>query len=263
MDGTTGLRGAGSTMGEEVQHGLDDSDDHHYALFRSFVHSCMMKLKPTIFVGVFVLVAVKLEWLVLWWWETWPLFELGVVTPMQSKHNIDFALFYNAFVPLGEDNNDRENIRANPKLHSLEIIQDHLTQIGALFEQVQRAGRTRQVLLPVRYITIGDPETTFFVREVCKSLPLVCTHQGHHETGFEEVTLQVAHEYCIDNPLSRIIYVHNKGSLHPDVRNGISQDAWRQRATAGAMHPDCLFPPNPQCNLCGLYVEVVPTIHQP
>lgn len=131
---------------------------------------------------------------------------------------------------------------------------------------MQRTGRTRQAHLPVHFVTIGNPQAAFAVQQMCQS-PLTCLHRDHYDAGFEEVTLQASYEYCADHSRSRIIYLHNKGSLHPDYVGAsgkhVSQNAWRQHGKAGAMHPDCLDPPDRRCNLCGLYIEVVPTIRQP
>jgi hypothetical protein len=206
------------------------------------------------------------------------------VSPRQFAKNVSLVLFYNVFVPAGNDeaisdagvhnNGSNNNSTSWP---ALEIVRDHLAQMRGLFRQFQRTGRTRQTHLPVHFVTIGSPRAAFAVMQMCHS-PLTCLHQDHYDAGYEEVTLQVAYEYCADEnsrrrrrSRRRIIYLHNKGSLHPDYVGGangknthtISQNAWRQHGTAGAMHPDCLDPPDRRCNLCGLYIEVVPTIRQP
>jgi hypothetical protein len=199
----------------------------------------------------------------------WSDFMVVVEEPgRQSADSVDvLALFYNVFVPVVDEESDGEsNDMNNHTVHALEIVREHLMQMGTLFNHMQSTNRTRQARLTVHFVTIGNPATALAIRQMCQS-PLACLHAGHYDAGFEEVTLQALYEYCADHSHARIIYLHNKGSFHPDFvgagRKNISQNAWRRHGTDGAMHPDCLDPPDPRCNMCGLYVEVVPVIRQP
>jgi hypothetical protein len=99
-----------------------------------------------------------------------------------------------------------------------------------------------------------------------------CIHLAHYHAADEIITLTKLHEYCHEHPEHLVIYLHNKGSLHPGNKG---QDRWRRTMTAAATSQLCLDPPESasstttntnekhQCNACGMLFQPLPANHFP
>ena len=135
------------------------------------------------------------------------------------------AVFYNVYIP---PNGDREAWNAR------RIVAEQLRQLP--------------VHSKVYYNTIGadwripSDDVTFL---------------KHYDTGFEDVTLQNVHDYCVEHPDESVVYIHSKGSFHHQ-RSGLN-DRWRQNMMRGLQA--CRL--DQGCNLCGLHVQLLPALHLP
>ena len=131
------------------------------------------------------------------------------------------AVFYNIFLPL-------ENYQVAEK-----IVKEQSLQIPN--------GTS------VYYGTIGhkDGNLTGRMHRLICGKRLKCKHLAYAEEGFEDVTLAPLYQFCRKNPHRRVVYIHNKGSLHSW---GGKNNYWRRYLTDAAL--DC--PLTDYCNLCGL-----------
>jgi hypothetical protein len=134
--------------------------------------------------------------------------------------------------------------------------------------------------LTIYYNTVGaapalHSKTTYnMIDNVCASHGLDCRYMQHYESGFEEVTLQRAHDFCTqtttaaaaaaavpekengddndggddDHTDIRVVYMHNKGSFTDTSVNKF----WRRHLTMAVTSQHCLQPANDTCNVCGL-----------
>lgn len=152
------------------------------------------------------------------------------------------SIFYNVYVP-----------KSSPG-RSFEIVREQLGQFD-----MSDAARLSGNNLTVYYTTIEFVNATKRVQELCQERAnLTCRHLEHFDKGFEEVTLQKLHEYCSlpEHENERVVYLHNKGSYHNN------RDDWRRHGTLGAMHQDCVRPPDDTCNLCAIHVSYIPSVQQ-
>lgn len=159
------------------------------------------------------------------------------------KHNLNSsfitqgdAIFFNAFVPpLG--------VGAGPE-NALRIIHQQLAQ------------RNISVMkhVPVYYTLIGESNI---------SSDKICFHDCHLlrqvPRGSEELTLESLFDYCRQNPLVRVTYIHDKGSFHKRRTNDIR----RAYTTKSVFSNACANMPITMCNICSLDFAVLPTHHAP
>jgi hypothetical protein len=132
-------------------------------------------------------------------------------------------------------------------------------------------GSPKRKRLTIYYNTVGAPafQMTQMMDDVCSSHGLDCRHMQHYESGFEEVTLQRAHDFCTQTQTAalakkdngdnddgggndytdiRVVYMHNKGSFTDTSVNKF----WRRHLTMAVTSHHCLQPANNTCNVCGL-----------
>lgn len=123
---------------------------------------------------------------------------------------------------------------------------------------------TRRKRLTIYYNTVGSRalDATHIMDDLCSLHGLDCRSMQHYESGFEEVTLQRAHDFCTqttapkkendngdnDNSDIRVVYMHNKGSFTDTSVNKF----WRRHLTMAVTSQHCLQPANDTCNVCGL-----------
>jgi hypothetical protein len=80
--------------------------------------------------------------------------------------------------------------------------------------------------------------------------------------GDEVLLLQPLHEYCVKNPLDRVIYIHSKGTSTRTASN----DVLRNVLMKAVMSTECVDMPatnNGTCNACSTQLEVFPGVHYP
>ena len=148
-------------------------------------------------------------------------------------------IFYNVFVPTDRGQEGWDNARR--------IVAEQLQQIGDSY-----AGTQKEAV--VIYTTVGQPHVidTDFVGPLCRQNGIRCAHQAHYASGFEDLSLQLLHDYCTHHPdeTQRVSYIHSKGSYHNE---GGFNDRWRHHMTTAVTHELCLQPPDDTCNICGLH----------
>jgi hypothetical protein len=143
---------------------------------------------------------------------------------------------------------------------ALRIVREQLEQIATHTP----TGKQTMVL----YNTVGARKalTPPMMHQWCEELHLQCRNLQHFESGAEELTLQMVHQFCHQQPAThRIGYLHNKGSYHPSQLN----EQWRRLMTHALVRDNC-WPPrgdnddiqnntnhngtsSNSCNVCGLY----------
>jgi hypothetical protein len=175
--------------------------------------------------------------------------------------------FYNIYIPA---NNSGGKGAID---HALEIVREQLDQVRASFA-IQDA-RSKHQTVTLYYNTIGNRHaiTNDFMNHHCSEQQhesIRCKHMNHHDSAFEQVTLQKMREYCPVNPPQRIICIHNKGSYHLHGH----KDHWRRSLTAAATSEHCVLKRQPGsdaktatettrtsfCNVCGLQFHPIWTI---
>jgi hypothetical protein len=175
--------------------------------------------------------------------------NLPIVVPPRPPPNSDnktaIVIFYNMFVPL---HNNTKN--------AIEIVKEQIEQIGASFNN----SATYQAWL--YYVSIEYSLPDSFVQDICARFDnLVCKRLRHYTKGYEERTLSLLWNYCKANPDQRVVYVHNKGSFHPNEDPEVDQNEWRRAGTSAAIDDLCLQPPDRKCDFCGLLATPMPWLH--
>lgn len=134
------------------------------------------------------------------------------------------------------------------------IVEEQLGQVGTSFAA---SGGD----LVVYYTSIGEPMDQDWIESLCSyKYNMTCTQTQHYNQANEDVTLTSLHQHCQTRPEESVVYLHNKGSLHP---NNKGQDRWRRTMTAAATSQLCLEPANDQCNACGMLFQPLPAPHFP
>ena len=153
--------------------------------------------------------------------------------------NTSVILFYNLFIP-----DDAEGVK-----HAIQVITEQLGQVSSSLQKLEKKKRSA-----VLYYNLIGNERNFpheKMQAICSKLnpQLSCEQIGYYETASESVTLQDIYDFCQNEHAvdSRITYIHSKGSYHQTEIN----TNWRRALTDSVVHPDCLFPPDDQCNVCG------------
>jgi len=156
-----------------------------------------------------------------------------------SPPDASVILFYNIFIP---DDSKGAN-------HAIEVITEQLGQVASSLRKLKNDTRSTALF----YNLIGNERA--FTQEEMKALcgqlhsQLSCEQIGYYETASESVTLQDIYDFCQNDDVAnaRVTYIHAKGSYHQTEVN----TNWRRALTDAVVHPDCLFPPDDRCNICG------------
>jgi hypothetical protein len=151
-----------------------------------------------------------------------------------------FAIFYNVYISKESDKEALEQ--------SLAIVDDQMGQVGASY-----AASHKDKPVNVFFNTVGKRGVlnNAYMALVCSDrCNIRCIHMDHYDEGYEDVTLQRVYDYCQTHqePGQKIVYMHNKGSLHPGGEN----HWWRRHMTLAVTDEKCLNPANNTCNTCGL-----------
>jgi type II secretory pathway pseudopilin PulG len=147
-----------------------------------------------------------------------------------------WSILYNVYIP--DDPEGTEN--------TLRIVKEQMVQVGLSY-----ANKQPNATLVLYYNSIGQEGviTQEFMNTLCTDNHFQCRHMQHYPTGFEELTLTRVHEYCVDHPHHKVIYMHSKGSFHSQAG---TNEPWRYHLTEAALSDMCLRPPDRSCNVCGL-----------
>jgi len=78
----------------------------------------------------------------------------------------------------------------------------------------------------------------------------------HDEKGWEPQTLRLLWQQCKINTHDKIVYIHSKGSFHPNNDN----DLLRRFLTRGALSEECSNLPS-SCNVCSSRMSPIPHPH--
>ncbi|KAL7483108.1 hypothetical protein ACHAW6_008756 [Cyclotella cf. meneghiniana] len=169
------------------------------------------------------------------------------VKPSPPRDDDAFTVFYNLFIP---------NSNAEVAM-GMSIMAEQLGQVADALESEDTPNgskSTAQKKGVVYYNLIGKLVHPDAMKAFCHALhpSLECRMTGYYEDGTESVTLQYVHDFCYDvrgisDKDVRVTYIHNKGSYHSSAAN----NNWRREMTNAVLHPQCLSPPDDQCNVCG------------
>lgn len=152
-------------------------------------------------------------------------------------------IFYNLFIPKDP---------AEAKV-AVNVLTEQLGQVASSLREVTKKKTTRQSA--ILYFNLIGNDSTFPAEKIsalCRELHpnLVCKQVGFYEQASEAVTLQDIYEFCrqkdTDNG-TRVTYIHSKGSYHQTQLN----TNWRREMTNSVLHPDCQYPPDDRCDVCG------------
>ena len=87
-----------------------------------------------------------------------------------------------------------------------------------------------------------------------------CIEIAAQEKGGEEITLQHLYEYCVENPLDRVIYMHSKGTYTEWAPNDYIRDVLMQAISSDA----CVdMPADGTCSSCSAQLTIMPVSHYP
>lgn len=127
--------------------------------------------------------------------------------------------------------------------HFREIVEEQITTIkgnGLL-------GRLNKVF----YATMGPNASDFGIDEP------TFVHLVHYGDEGEEIeTLSLLYRFCHANPDSKVLYFHDKGSLHNTTQN----ENFRQMLNCFVLNPNCLETLDSH-DVCGWRISPVPFIH--
>jgi hypothetical protein len=189
-----------------------------------------------------------------------PLWQIvGNRTLMERKK---WAVFYNIYIAPPKQNKASYHSSYPFRDLSYLIIRDQLTQLGTSY--AASAGD-----LNIYYNTIGQEMNLEWIHNICtKKYNMTCTRMGHYDKEQEIVTLSAMYEFCSQHTDFRAIYLHNKGSFHPEQKR---QTRWRRTLTASATSQMCLEKQeiedqsnhSQHCNVCGLLFQPLPGPHFP
>ena len=101
------------------------------------------------------------------------------------------------------------------------------------------------------------PEHKVFVRSIGAPVKVENTTTiRYDEEGDEIETLGLLWQHCRNHTNDKVVYIHNKGSLHPSPAN----DRLRRFLTRGALSKECLNLPS-SCNICSSCMSPLPHVH--
>lgn len=170
-----------------------------------------------------------------------PIWESDIFSSsLGNAGNDKIAIFYNVYLPPDTPSTTHRDRREAV----LRILEEQINQLGeSLVQYLPHHSRE------LYFHTIGHPvNSSEFLQPFCNPYNITCTHVQHHSRADEVVTQQSMLEYCLGHPDERVVYLHPKGSFHPNE----GQNSWRRNLTGVATSQGCLNPPNPTCNVCGL-----------
>jgi hypothetical protein len=163
-----------------------------------------------------------------------------------THHKLDstasFVIFYNAFI--------------SPKSpgRGVAIIQEQMLQIY---------NSPSHRYTPIYYNLIG---LNYTESPLCPRADMKCHQLKYMEQGNEEDTLQDLYEYCVSHPTEHVIYLHDKGSLHPTANN----HKVRKMATTAALSNACRSvadlrdsSDDDTCSVCATKYQFLPHGHAP
>lgn len=104
------------------------------------------------------------------------------------------------------------------------------------------------------------PEHKVYVRSIGSPIDVGgdddATILRHDETGSELETLELLWQHCLEHTDDTVVYIHNKGSLHPSEQN----DMLRKFLTRGALSKECSAMPS-TCDICSSRMSPIPHPH--
>lgn len=157
----------------------------------------------------------------------------------EEQNNSEFVIFYNAYI--------------SPKKPGLgiAIIQEQMLQIY---------NSRNHRYTPVYYNMIG---VNYTENDLCQP-DMNCHQLKYMLQGNEEDTLQDLFDYCVAHPSDHVIYLHDKGSLHPSANN----HKIRKMATTAALSDACRsmathHSNSSRCSVCATKYQVLPHGHSP
>ena len=122
----------------------------------------------------------------------------------------------------------------------------------------------------VVYNLIGNKRSSSMIGRICQqySPRINCTLNKFMKEGNEIDTLQSMWEYCKDNPLEVVTYIHDKGSFNPRKTNTLA----RRHTTRAALecrnlmmsddgNDETGIPRPKRCNFCSYRFHVLPGFH--
>lgn len=173
----------------------------------------------------------------------------------QQNHTQEIAVFYNTYI--GEKNATR----------AFAIIEEQLASLNAAWEEEEdvllkpqlledEKGREGPAMIPkVYYSLFGNISNSFPNCGKMQCIPISIQSRGN-----EVITLQYLHEYCIDNPTHRAIYIHNKGSFTMSETSERMRKVLMTAVTSKA----CLnMPQDGSCDSCSSQLLLYPNLYYP
>ena len=148
-------------------------------------------------------------------------------TPAMAPKDTKIHIFYNLFTKSAEDEERVKLIveeqfgHINPELHHTNVS---ITSIGHKLSSI--------------------PDNSYI--------------KEHYNEGGEDLTLHAVWEYCKanNNPNVKVVYLHSKGSYHPNESN----HRLRNFVTSGALSYECATLPD-TCNVCSARMSPLPHPH--
>jgi hypothetical protein len=154
------------------------------------------------------------------------------------------AIFYNVFIPES----------ALYKQTALSTVREQLAEWkSSKFAQSSSSS--------VYYTVIGN-NATKEVQELCEGVGPNnnCHLLQYVEQGEETLTLKSLFDYCTDHPDALVSYLHNKGSLHPTMKN----KHFRKLLTTAVFSDECqqtAYSKFSSCSVCGARFSPFPHLH--
>jgi hypothetical protein len=142
------------------------------------------------------------------------------------------VIFYNAFV--------------NPKSPDFSRI--------IIDDQIQQVYNSSQRNTTLYYNILGYP-----VNESICPPDMDCRKQRYIPEGDEVETLQDLYQYCLQHINDTVIYLHDKGSFSPTMRNNYVRRLGTLSATSEACGRDKMSELN--CNICIMKLQYLPNPH--
>lgn len=146
--------------------------------------------------------------------------------PIMIGKNEKIRIFYNLFIKSADDSS-----------RVLEFVNEQLSGINSSIHEEE-----------IFINSIGYPVSNISDVQI----------NQHYADGGEDVTLHSIWEYCQDETKrdAKVIYLHSKGSFHPDENN----NRLRRFLTEGALSEECASLPN-DCNVCSSRMSPHPHPH--